>query len=479
MEYDVTVGLEIHAQLITESKIFSGSGAVYGAGPNSRTDPVVLGMPGILPVLNKKAVEYILRMGLATKCRIEPYSRFSRKHYFYPDLPKGYQITQYEQPLCSDGYIEIQLENGNRKEIGITRIHLEEDAGKSIHDPAISGDDTLIDLNRCGVPLIEIVSEPDLKTPQEAYTFLSKIKQLVTYLEICDGNMEEGSLRCDANVSLRSSGTERASAKTELKNMNSFRNVERALAFEIDRQIGIIEGGGKIGHQTMFWDADKGSVRSMRSKEEAHDYRYFPDPDLVPLTISKEWIETIKRQLPELPDEKKKRFLKQYRIPAYDVEILTSTKELSEYYEAVAKETDDFKLASNWMMGEVQNVLKERGIEMSQFPLSAENISSLLNLVTDQTISQKIAKVVFWEMLENRKSARSIVEEKKLAQITDVKRIDDIISKVLKNNRKQVDEYKAGKTKVFGFLVGQVMKLTKGKANPSIVNEILTKKLNE
>ncbi len=478
MQYEAVIGLEVHAQLLTDSKIFCGCSTQFGAEPNSQTCPVCLGMPGVLPVLNERAVEFAIRMGLATHCSIASFSRFARKNYFYPDLPKGYQISQYELPLCSNGYVDIELEDGSEKRIGIIRIHLEEDAGKSIHDPALAGEDTLVDLNRCGVPLIEIVSAPDLRTPQEAYAYLVRLKQLVTYLGICDGNMEEGSLRCDANVSVRPVGSDTFGVKTEVKNMNSFRNVERALTYEINRQIQVLESGGKIVQETLLWDANEGVARPMRSKEEAHDYRYFPEPDLVPLEVSDSWIEKIRDSLPELPRARKKRFVEQYNLPVYDAGVLTMTRELADYYEAVTTVCKDFKMVSNWVMGEVLRVLNERKIEITEFPVSPDRLGRLLNLILNKTISNSIAKTVFEEMLQNDAEPETIVEEKGLAQVSDRNVIEEIVEKVIRENPKQVEQYRGGKTKVFGYFVGQVMRATRGKANPAIVNEILKEKLS-
>ncbi len=478
MEYEAIIGLEVHAQLLTDSKVFCGCSTRFGAEPNTQTCPVCLGMPGVLPVLNKRAVEFAIRMGLATNCRIARFSRFARKNYFYPDLPKGYQISQYELPLCEDGSVEIELEDGRRKTIGIIRIHLEEDAGKSIHDPAIAGEETLTDLNRCGVPLIEIVSKPDLRSPQEAYAYLVRLKQLVTYLDICDGNMEEGSLRCDANVSVRPKGSRAFGTKTEVKNMNSFRNVERALAYEIDRQIQVLTSGGTVEQETLLWDANQGVARTMRSKEEAHDYRYFPEPDLVPLTISEAWIEEIRARLPELPRAKKQRFMEQYQLRAYDADILTSSKELADYYEAVARECPDFRLTSNWIMSEVLGVLNEQKIDITQFPVPPEQLAELLNLIVKKTISNNIAKTVFKKMLETGRRAGDIVEKEGLAQISDASVLEEIVDKVLTENPKQVEQYLSGKEKVFGYFVGQVMRATRGKANPAEVNRILRNKLS-
>ncbi len=478
MQYEAVIGLEVHAQLLTDSKIFCGCSTRFGAEPNSQTCPVCLGMPGVLPVLNERAVEFAIRMGLATNCSIAPFSRFARKNYFYPDLPKGYQISQYELPLCSNGYVDIELEDGTEKRVGIIRIHLEEDAGKSIHDPALAGEDTLVDLNRCGVPLIEIVSAPDLRTPQEAYAYLVRLKQLVTYLGICDGNMEEGSLRCDANVSVRPVGSDTFGVKTEVKNMNSFRNVERALTYEINRQIQVLESGGKIVQETLLWDANEGIARPMRSKEEAHDYRYFPEPDLVPLEVSSDWIESIRASLPELPRARKKRFVEQYQIPEYDAGVLTMTRELADYYEAVAANCNEYKMVSNWVMGEVLRVLNEQKIDITAFPISPERLANLLKLIINKTISNNIAKTVFEEMLQSDKDPQAIVEEKGLAQVSDRSVIEKIVDQVIADNPKQLEQYRSGKTKVFGYFVGQVMRATKGKANPAIVNEILKEKLS-
>lgn len=478
MEFEAVIGLEVHAQLLTKSKIFSPSSAEFGGEPNSKTDPVVLGLPGVLPVLNARAVAYAIRMGLATNCHIAPLSRFARKHYFYPDLPKGYQISQYELPLCSNGYVEIEVD-GDTRRIGLNRIHLEEDAGKSIHDPALAGHDTLVDLNRSGVPLIEIVSEPDIRTPQEAYAYLSRIKQLVTYLEICDGNMEEGSLRCDANVSIRPVGSTAFGVKTEVKNMNSFRNVERALTYEIERQIDIVKNGGEVEQETRLWDASANVARTMRSKEEAHDYRYFPDPDLPPLVVTPEWIAEIRASLPELPQVKKQRYIREFALPVYDAELLTDNRALAAYYESLAVACGDYKLASNWVMGEVIRVLNEQKIDIREFPISPQNLAELLKLIADDTISNKIAKSVFEEMLLSGQSAKSIVEKKGLAQISDTGAIEAVVDKIIADYPDQVAQYRAGKEKVLGFFVGQVMRVMRGKANPGIVNKLLRTKLKE
>jgi len=390
-KYEAVIGLEIHAQLLTNSKAFCGCSTKFGLPPNSNVCPICLGMPGTLPVLNKRVVEFAIKLGLATHCKIRTYSIFARKNYFYPDLPKGYQISQYEEPICYDGYVEIELKNGEKKKIRLRRIHMEEDAGKSIHDQDV---DTLIDINRCGVPLLEIVTEPDINTPQEAALYLTKIRQLVQYLDICDGNMEEGSLRCDANVSVRLKGEKKLGTKTEVKNMNSIKNVEKALEYEINRQIQILESGGTVIQETLLWDAGAGVVRPMRSKEEAHDYRYFPEPDLVPVVVPEEWINEIKKSLPELPEEKRDRFMKQYKLPKYDAEVLTSSKALADYYEQCVKYIDDYKSVSNWIMVEVLKILNERQIDIADFKVKPEHLAMLINLVNEGKINQTTAKMV-------------------------------------------------------------------------------------
>ncbi len=471
-KYEAIIGLEVHAQLLTETKAFCGCSTKFGNDPNSNVCPVCLGHPGVLPVLNKKVVEFTVLMGLATNCRINTHSVFARKNYFYPDLPKGYQISQYEEPICENGFIEIVTKNNLSKKIGITRIHMEEDAGKSIHN---QGATTLVDLNRCGVPLIEIVSEPDIRSAEEAYLYLTKIKQIVQYLGICDGNMEEGSLRCDANISVRLKGEKEFGTKTEIKNMNSFRNVERAIDFEINWQIDLLEDGEKIVQQTLLWDADANEAYPMRSKEEAHDYRYFPDPDLLPVIVNDKWKNEILSSLPELPDVKLKRFISDFSLPAYDAEILTQTKQLADFYEEVISVTDDYKTASNWVISEVLAVVNEKKINISEFPVTPVNLGKLINLITSGTISGKIAKEIFPVMLEANQDPEKIVKEKNLVQISDSTEIESIVKKIIETNQEQVKEYQAGKEKVFGYFVGQVMKETKGKANPKLVNEILKK----
>jgi aspartyl-tRNA(Asn)/glutamyl-tRNA(Gln) amidotransferase subunit B len=474
-KYEAVIGLEVHAQLLTGSKIFCGCSTKFGNAPNSNICPVCLGYPGVLPVLNKKVVEFISLMGLAANCTINFRSTFARKNYFYPDLPKGYQISQYDQPICENGFVTIVLEDGSHKKIGVTRIHMEEDAGKSIHDQSF---ETLVDVNRCGVPLMEIVSEPDIRSASEAVLYLAKIKQLVQYLGICDGNMEEGSFRCDANVSVRLIGEKKLGTKTEIKNMNSFRNVERAINFEIERQIYLIEEGEKIIQQTLLWNADLNTAKPMRSKEEAHDYRYFPEPDLFPVTMDEKWKKEIAENLPELPDKKRERFIAKFKIPAYDADILTQERTIADYYEKVTASTTDYKSASNWVMGDVLKVLNEEKIGIENFPVKPENLGELINLILNGTISGKIAKEVFPLLMKEKKSPVQIVKEKNLIQISDTSAIEKIIEEILSKNSGQVTEYAEGKEKVFGFFVGQVMKESKGKANPKIVNEMLRKKLD-
>lgn len=478
-QYEPVIGLEVHAQLLTKSKAFCSCSTQFGNDPNSNVCPICLGMPGVLPVLNKNLVEFIMKMGLATNCTIAPRSIFARKNYFYPDLPKGYQISQYEEPICSNGWVEIELKDGSMKRIGITRIHMEEDAGKSIHDQDIS---TLVDVNRCGVPLIEIVSEPDMRSPHEAYQYLYKVRQLVTYLGICDGNMEEGSLRCDANVSIRKKGETKLGTKIEVKNMNSFRFVEKALEYEINRQIELAENGESIIQQTMLWDSDEGICLPMRSKEEAHDYRYFPDPDLVPVLVHQEWIDKVKATLPELPTSRRDRYISEFKLPKYDADIITADRELANYFEHVVsklktKNEESYKMVSNWTMVDVLRVVNERHIDISDFPISPENLSDMVNLIIDGTISGKIAKDVFEEMLNTQESPKAIVEKKGLMQVSDESAIEKVIDEILAANQGQVEQYKSGKTQVFGFFVGQTMKAMKGKANPKVVNEVLKRRL--
>ena len=465
-KYEAVIGLEVHAQLLTESKAFCGCSTKFGNSPNSNICPICLGHPGVLPVLNKKVVEYTVLMGLATNCTINEKSVFARKNYFYPDLPKGYQISQYEEPICEYGYVDIVFPDESNKRIGITRIHMEEDAGKSIHDQSY---DTLVDVNRCGVPLMEIVSEPDMRTPVEAYLYLSKIKQLVQYLGICDGNMEEGSLRCDANVSVRLIGESKLGTKTEIKNMNSFRNVEKAISYEIERQIDIIEDGGSVIQETLLWDADLNEAYSMRSKEEAHDYRYFPDPDLMPVVVNDEWKSEIAAKMPELPDVRKERLIVKYNLPKYDSEILTQSKSIADYYEEVIETTNDYKAASNWIMTDVLKIINEEKIDIKDFSVPPENLGELINLIKEGTISGKIAKDIFPAMIKENKKPSLIVKEKNLVQISDSSEIERILEKILSGSSNQVNQYLNGEEKVFGFFVGQVMKKLRVRLIPKLL----------
>ena len=474
MEFEAVIGLEIHAQLKTKTKIFCSCSTSFGASPNTHTCPVCLGMPGVLPVLNKKVVEFTTRMALATDCEINYESRFARKNYFYPDLPKGYQISQYELPIAFNGYIDIETD-GNIKRIGITRIHMEEDAGKLTHDQ--DRHFSMVDFNRTGVPLIEIVSEPDIRSPEEAGAYLRKLRSIVRYIDICDGNMEEGSFRCDANVSVRPKGTETFGTRAELKNLNSFKNVEKSLHFEIERQKDIILDGGKVIQETRLWDPIKNRTTSMREKEEAHDYRYFPDPDLLPLLVDEDWIDSIKKTLPELPDEKKNRFIEEHNLPLYDAGVLTTSRELANYFEECLKEFSNPKQVSNWIMGSLLGLLNVEEKTIDQSPISPINLAKQLKLIDEGVISGKIAKTVFEEMAQSGKPPKDIVEEKGLVQVSDTSAIDEVVTKVLSRCPEEVGKYKTGKTKLMGFFVGQVMKETKGKANPKIVNEILKDKL--
>jgi aspartyl-tRNA(Asn)/glutamyl-tRNA(Gln) amidotransferase subunit B len=474
MPFEAVIGLEIHAQLKTKTKIFCSCSTAFGAPPNTHVCPVCLGMPGVLPVLNKKVVEFALRMALATGCSIAGESRFARKNYFYPDLPKGYQISQYELPLAEHGFVDVAV-NGSVRRIGITRIHMEEDAGKLVHDPGRPV--SRVDFNRTGVPLIEIVSEPDIRSAEEAGAYLRQLRSIVRYLQICDGNLEEGSFRCDANVSIRPQGSQTLGIRTELKNLNSFKHVEKALQYEIGRQQEVLADGGQIIQQTRLWDADKNQSVSMRGKEEAHDYRYFPDPDLLPLVIDEGWIDRIRQSLPELPAAKKKRFMDAYGLPAYDAGLLTSGRELADYYEACLGFFPHPKPVSNWVMGALLGLLHQQGKNITASPVSPEGLAQLLELVEKGVISGKIAKTVFDEMAAAGKPAGKIVEEKGLVQITDSQALEPVVAKIIADQPEEVAAYQNGKTKLLGFFVGQVMKATRGKANPKLVNEILKQKL--
>lgn len=477
MEWEVVIGLEIHAQLATQSKIFSGASTAFGAAPNSQANLVDLGYPGVLPVLNREAVRMAVKFGLAVDAQIAPRSVFARKNYFYPDLPKGYQISQYELPVVGPGRIDIELDEGKTKNIAITRAHLEEDAGKSLHEgfEGVTG----IDLNRAGTPLLEIVSEPDMRSAKEAVAYMKKIHQLVRYIGICDGNMQEGNLRCDANVSVRPVGSSEYGTRCEIKNLNSFRFIERAINYEIERQIELIESGGKVVQETRLYDPDKHETRSMRSKEEANDYRYFPDPDLLPLELDAAFIESVRGELPELPDAKKQRFMTDYGLSAYDAGVLTAESDVADYYEAVARELGaDPKLAANWVMVELAARLNEHNLAIASSPVSAAALAGMLKRIVDNTISGKIAKDVFEAMWAGEGDADTVIEKKGLQQITDTGAIEKMIAEVLAANPQQLADYRSGKDKLFGFFVGQVMKVTQGKANPAQVNELLRKKLN-
>ncbi|MEJ0087155.1 MAG: Asp-tRNA(Asn)/Glu-tRNA(Gln) amidotransferase subunit GatB [Pseudomonadota bacterium] len=483
MTWETVIGLEIHAQLSTKTKIFSGSPTAYGAPPNSQANLVDLAYPGVLPVLNGEAVRMAVKFGLAVDATIATRSVFARKNYFYPDLPKGYQISQYELPVVAKGHMDIVLDDGTKKRIGITRAHLEEDAGKSLHEglPKQSG----IDLNRAGTPLVEIVSEPDMRSAKEAVAYLKKVHTLVRYLEICDGNMQEGSFRCDANVSVRKVGAEKFGTRAEIKNINSFRYVEKAINYEVARQIDVLESGGKVVQETRLYDPDKGETRSMRSKEEANDYRYFPDPDLLPVEIDAAYIATVKATLPELPDQKAARFASQFGLSEYDAGVLTSSKELGAYYEEVAKllasgkepSKEQAKLAANWVAGSLAAALNEHNLEIGASRIDAARLAGLLGRIADNTISGKIAKDVFEAMWAEDKDADAIIESKGLKQITDTGAIEKAIDDVMAKNPGQLADYRSGKDKLFGFFVGQVMKATAGKANPAQLNDLLKKKL--
>jgi aspartyl-tRNA(Asn)/glutamyl-tRNA(Gln) amidotransferase subunit B len=473
--WETVIGLEIHAQLATRSKIFSGSATAYGAPPNAQANLVDLGYPGTLPVLNREAVRMAVKFGLAIGARIAPRSVFARKNYFYPDLPKGYQISQYELPVVARGEVVILLEDGARKTVGVTRAHLEEDAGKSLHEGLgrMSG----IDLNRAGTPLLEIVSEPDMRSAREAVAYMKKIHTLVRYLEICDGNMQEGSFRCDANVSVRRAGAAELGTRCEIKNLNSFRFVERAINHEVERQVGLIEGGGKVVQETRLYDPDRDETRAMRSKEEANDYRYFPDPDLLPLEIDEAFVADVRAGLPELPDAKAARFAREHGLSDYDAGVLTASRELAAYYEAVASGAGEPKLAANWVMGELSGFLNRDGLEIGASPVDAAALAGMLRRIVDGTISGKLAKDVFEAMWSERKGADAVIAERGLRQITDTGAIEKAIRDVMAANPGHLADYRAGKDKLFGFFVGQVMKATAGKANPAQVNELLRKLL--
>ena len=476
MQYEAVIGLEVHAHLLTHSKIFCGCATSFGAPPNTQVCEVCLGMPGSLPVLNEKAVEFALKMALATNCRINPESVFARKNYFYPDLPKGYQISQYELPLAEHGHLEVKVE-GRARRLGITRIHMEEDAGKLIHGE--SRPVSFVDFNRTGVPLIEIVSEPDMRTPEEAVEYLKELRNILLYLEICDGNMEEGSLRCDANISLRPVGQTELGTKTELKNMNSFRFVKAALEFETKRQRALLDAGREIVQETRLWDTASNQTVSMRGKEEAHDYRYFPDPDLVPVCISEEWLESLRKNLPELPAARLARFQTEFDLPEYDAEVLTADKALADYFEAAVKEFPRPKQVSNWIMVELLRELKKSEAGIAACRVTPKALAKLLTLVEAGTLSGKLAKTVFEDMVATGRAPEAIVKEKGLTQISDAGALEEAAQEIIAANPKEAADYRAGKTKVMGFFVGQLMRKTKGQANPKLANEIFQKLLSE
>ena len=475
MEWETVIGLEVHTQLLTRSKAFSGAATKYGAEPNTQACAVDIALPGVLPVFNREAARMAVKFGLAIGAQINHRSVFARKNYFYPDLPKGYQISQYELPIVTQGNITIEVD-GVPKRIGITRAHLEEDAGKSLHEDfhGMTG----IDLNRAGTPLLEIVSEPDMRSAKEAVAYLKKLHELVRYLEICDGNMQEGSFRCDANVSVRPKGEKKLGTRAELKNINSFRFVEKAIELEVGRQIDLIEGGGKVVQETRLYDSDKNVTRSMRSKEEAMDYRYFPDPDLPPLVITEDFIRGVEKTLPELPDAKRARFMQDYGLNAYDAGVLTSSREMADYYEQVLRDSKaDPKIAANWITGELAAFLNRDNREIAASPVTVPMISGLLRRLADNTISGKIAKEVFESMWNGEGDADAVIAKKGLQQITDTGAIEKVIEEIIAKNPKQFEQYRAGKEALFGYFVGQVMKATQGKANPRQVNELLRKKL--
>ena len=475
-DYEVIIGLEVHAELSTNTKMYCNCSTEFGADPNTHCCPICTGMPGVLPVLNKKVVEYATKAGLATNCEISRFSKQDRKNYFYPDLPKAYQTSQYDLPLCIGGHLDINV-NGEQKRIGITRIHIEEDAGKLIHD-AYTGD-TLVDMNRCAVPLIEIVSEPDIRSADEAVAYMQTLKSILEYLDVCDCKMQEGSLRCDVNLSVRPRGQKEFGTRTETKNLNSFKAIHNSIEFEIKRQIEEVENGGKIYQETRRWDDAKGIGYAMRTKEDAHEYRYFPEPDLAPIILSEEYIQNLKDNLPEMPHIKKERYMKDFDLPEYDADILTSSIKTAKFFEAANDICNNPKAVSNWIMGDFTRMLNEKEIEIDESKVTAQNLAELITLIDKGTISSKIAKQVFEDMFETGENAKDIVEKKGLVQMSDEGAIKEIVQKVVDANPQSIADYKAGKDRAIGFVVGQIMKETKGKANPQIVNKLLLEIINK
>jgi len=475
-DYEVIIGLEVHAELKTNTKMYCNCSTEFGADPNTHCCPICTGMPGVLPVLNKRVVEFATKAGLATNCEISRFSKQDRKNYFYPDLPKAFQTSQYDLPLCIGGHLDINV-NGEQKRIGITRIHIEEDAGKLIHD-AYTGD-TLVDMNRCAVPLIEIVSEPDIRSADEAVAYMQTLKSILEYLDVCDCKMQEGSLRCDVNLSVRPRGQKEFGTRTETKNLNSFKAIHNSIEFEIKRQIEEVENGGKIYQETRRWDDAKGIGYAMRTKEDAHDYRYFPEPDLAPIVLSEEYIQNLKDNLPEMPHVKKERYMRDFDLPEYDADILTSSKKSAKFFEEANEICNNPKAVSNWIMGDFTRMLNEKEIEIDESKVTAQNLAELITLIDKGTISSKIAKQVFEDMFETGENAKDIVEKKGLVQMSDEGAIKEIVQKVVDANPQSIADYKAGKDRAIGFLVGQIMKETKGKANPQIVNKLLLEIINK
>lgn len=478
MKYEAVIGLEVHTELQTKTKIFCSCRTSFGADPNTNVCPVCLGLPGVLPVLNKKVLEYTVRAGLALNCEISRFSKFDRKNYYYPDLPKNFQTSQFDLPICEHGYLDVEVE-GEKRRIRITRAHMEEDAGKLVHHGTsiTDSDYSLVDYNRTGTPLLEIVSEPDMRSAKEAVAYMEKMRAILQYVGISDCRMEEGSLRCDANVSVRPVGQKELGTKTEIKNINSFKGVERAIEYEAMRQAELLEDGGKVVQETRTWDEKEGVTKSMRTKEEANDYRYFPEPDLVPFTVSDEYIENIRKSLPELPDARKERYMKEFGLSSEDAVFMTNDKDTADYFEAAVAADADPKAAVNWLMGEFASQLSTEGIEIAKAPVSAENLAGLLKLISKGTISGKIAKKVFATMWKEGGKAEDIVKAQGLVQISDTAELQKLVDEVVGNNPKAVEDFKAGKKKAVGALVGQIMKATKGKANPRVINELLNKKL--